>query len=134
MTQIVLPEAVEKEHPGKWMASLMRAQGKTAQASADAAGVVLKTVFRWEKNDAQYARYFEQHTDRIRRQSWGLVWAVLQEHVASRDPHVSLRACQIMLASMDRERPQNVNMTQEDRIVIVVEDEAPLPETDPYGG
>jgi hypothetical protein len=133
VSQNVVAVMGEKEHTKKWTAALMRVQGKTLRAAAEAAKVVPKTVTRWEADDPQYAAYFDRHLDKLRRTSWGLVWSVLQEHVASRDPHVSLRACHIMLQSMDRERPQNVTMTQEDRVVIVVEEEAALPLEDPYG-
>ena len=122
-----------KEHPGKWAAALARVQGKTQEAAAKDAGVVPKTVWRWENTDEQYAAYYAALQDKLRRSSWGFFWAVLQEHVASRDPNVSLRAIHIGLQSMDRERPQNVTMTQEDRVVIVVEEEAALPLEDPYG-
>jgi len=32
---------------------------------------------------------------------------------------------------MDRDRPQSMSVVNEDRVVIVVEEEVPLPETDP---
>lgn len=124
-----LPTALE--HPGKWRAALARVQGKSQEAAAKAGGVATKTVQRWQYSDPVYARYYSEHQDTLRGATWGLVWAVLLGHVASSDPSVSLMACRIMLASMDRDRPQSMSVVNEDRVVIVVEEEVPLPETDP---
>ncbi|MCP5059592.1 MAG: hypothetical protein GY937_23045 [bacterium] len=126
MSQILTVPPVQIDHMGKWKAALARVEGRTQTAAAEAADVTRETVSRWETRDPLYRTYFEEHQTALRRASWGLVWGVLMEHVASRDPAVSLRACHIMLQSIDRERPQEVTVTNEERVVIVVEDEDEL--------
>jgi hypothetical protein len=95
-----------REHVGKWRAALYRVSGASQVVAAASAGVTTRTIRRWEKGDPQYWRYAGEIRDRLRATAWGEAWLTLRAHLRSADPHVSLRAADILLRSMDRERPQ----------------------------
>lgn len=95
-------------HPGKWKVAVSRVGGASQAVSAEAAGVSRKTVIRWEKDDDTFERYLVENTKKLRNGSWGEVWLTLRVHMRSKDPHVSLRACHILLQSIDHDRPTHM--------------------------
>jgi hypothetical protein len=122
-----------KDHVGKWKAALFRVSGASQVVAAASAGVTDRTIRRWEKRDPQYWRYAGEIQDRLRATAWGEVWLTLRAHLHSADPHVSLRAADILLRSIDLERPQgpttDPNATSGVLIYTPTEDSIPNAET-----
>lgn len=122
-------EEVRRAKDGRrFIAALVRAHGGTQKEAAEAARCSEKSVTTWETHgDDLYDEYFTEHQRRLvpvaRQRAMGTLLMALDH----KDPVVRVRAASAILASLDRNLPQAVDVLHRQVVTFY------QPEKDPDG-